>query len=576
MKKLLVVLAVFFVTVSMFAATDYAIRDYAGNPGGVLNIGTLGDPKTFNIVWAQETSSTDMLDWIGYHETTGCFIGSDQGGMQTVPLLATDWWFSEDGKTAYFELREGVLWSDGEPLTMEDVLFTFNDVMFINEMTANGNSSYLDANDVLPVVELVDEKTISFTWTIPNVWGWKAVGATDILPKHALAEAVANGTLAEKWTVDQFTDVVGCGPYVPEEFVPGVYVKFVKNPLFWMKDSNGYQLPYLDEIIYTIVGDQNAELLKFEAGELDEINPTAENFPRLAEKAEEMGWNTVVGGVALGSNFITFNFNAPDPVKKEWFRNADFRKAWVYALDRASIIETIYNGLGAPLYGPVSPSSGFYNPEIEEYGYKYSITRARLSLKKGGFSWKEDGTCVDANGNPVEFELLTNAGNTAREAIGSIMASAGEKLGIKVNFTPIDFNTVVSKLQEPSYEAVIIGLTGSVDPGSGWNVYRIDGGLHMWNYPPEYSEVVSPEEYILPDWEKRVDEIFREQTAAVDEQDRYDLFAEYQDIFANEQPLVFTIAQNYLLVYDNTLMLANDDPNPAAGAFWQREGIYWK
>ena len=278
----------------------------------------------------------------------------------------------------------------------------------------------------------------------------------------------------------------------------------------------------------------------------------------------------------MGSNFITFNFNAPDPVKKEWFRNADFRKAWVYALDRASIIDTIYNGLGAPLYGPVSPSSGFYNPEVEEYGYKYSITRARLSLKKGGFSWKEDGTCVDANGNPVEFELLTNAGNTAREAVGAIMTSAAEKLGIKINYTPIDFNTVVSKLLEPSYEAVIIGLTGSVDPGSGWNVFRIDGGLHMWNYPPEYSEAVSPEEYVLPGWEKRVDEIFREQTAAVVEQDRFDLFAEFQVIFADEQPLVYTIGQNYLLVYDDTLELANDNPNPAAGAFWHREGIYWK
>ena len=576
MKKLLVVLTVLFLTVSMFAATDYVVREYAGNPGGVLNAGTIGDPKTFNPVWAQETSSTDMLAWLGYG-SVGTFFGADQGGMPTVPQLATKWWFSEDGKTVFFELREGVVWSDGTPITMEDVLFTFNDVMLVNEQTANGNASYMDANDELPVVEVIDEKTISFAWTVPNVWGYKAVGYADILPKHLLADTVAEGTFAEKWTVDQFTEVVGCGPYLPEEFVPGVYVKFVKNPNFWMKDANGVTLPYLDEVVYTIVGDQNTELLKFEAGELDLIGPTAENFPRLAEQSEEKGWETVVGGVALGSNFITFNFNSPDPVKNEWFRNADFRKAWVYAMDRASIIDTIYNGLGAPLYGPVSPSSGFYNPEVEEYGYKYSITRARLSLKKGGFEWLDDGTCVDADGNPVEFELLTNSGNPAREAVGAIVAAAGEKLGIKVNFTPIDFNTVVGKLLDPSYEAVIIGLTGSVDPGSGWNVFRVDGGLHMWNYSPELRpEVVMPEDYILPEWEKRVDEIFREQTAAVDEQERYDLFAEFQIIFAEEQPLVYTIGQNYLLVFDGNLVLANDDPNPAAGAFWHREGIYWK
>ncbi len=293
--------------------------------------------------------------------------------------------------------------------------------------------------------------------------------------------------------------------------------------------------------------------------------------------AADKGWITGVGGPALGSQFITFNFNNPDPVKREWFRNDGFRRAFVYAMDRDAIIESLYNGLGSPLYGPVSPSSGFYYPEIEKFDYKYSITRARLQLRRGGFDWLPDGTCVDANGNPIEFELTTNAGNVVREAISNIIVDGAAKLGIKVNFRPIDFNTVVSRLTDATYDAVVIGLTGSVDPGTGWNVYRLDGGLHFWNYPPDYNpdDHITEDMYILPDWEKRVDEIYRLQTSAVDPQDRYDLFAEFQMLFAEYQPLVFTIAQNFLYVYKNNIKMPVEKLTPATGLLFQLEG-WWK
>ncbi|WP_367363466.1 ABC transporter substrate-binding protein [Mesotoga sp.] len=573
MKKLLVLLVVLIAAGMLFAAPEYHVEEtWNGKPGGTFYYWGLGDPKTFNYDWAQETSSTDPLGFI-----LGTLIEADEGGMPSLPGLAKDWWFSDDGLTFFVQIREGIQWSDGAPFTLDDVYWTFVNVSFVPENTANGNGSYLDSNDQLPVVEIVDDTTISFTWTVPQVTALRQIGFRPIMPKHVLEEVVANGTYPEFWTIADFDKLVGMGPFVITDYVEGVRIVFERNPYYWKVDGNGVRLPYFDKLNYELLADQNTSLLRFEAGEIDLYGPTAEQFPRLAEMAAEKGWITGVGGPALGSQFVTFNFNSTDPVKREWFRNDGFRRAFVYAMDRDAIIESLYNGLGSPLYGPVSPSSGFYNPEIEKFAYKYSITRARLELKRGGFDWLPDGTCVDANGNPVEFTLLTNAGNVVREAICNIIVDGAAKLGIKVNFRPIDFNTVVSRLTDATYEAVVIGLTGSVDPGTGWNVYRLDGGLHFWNYPPDYNpdDHITEDMYILPDWEKRVDEIFRLQTSAVDPQDRYDLFAEFQMLFAEYQPVVFTIAQNFLYVYKNNIKMPVEKLTPATGLLFQLEG-WWK
>ncbi len=574
MKKLLVLLSVLLVTGLVLAATpEYHVEEtFNGKPGGTFFWWGLGDPKSFNPDWAQETSSTDPLGFI-----TGTLIEADEGGMPTEPGLAKEWWFSDDGLTFFVKIREGVKWSDGQPFTIEDVYWNFVTVAFDPEQTANGNGSYMDSNDQLPVVEIVDNTTISFTWTVPMVTALRQVGFRTLQPRHVLAEAVANGTYAQQWTIADVDKLVGLGPWIMSDYIEGVRITFERNPNFWKVDANGVKLPYFDKINYELLADQNTSLLRFEAGQLDMYGPTAEQFPRLAEMAAEKGWTTGVGGPALGSQFITFNFNATDPVKREWFRNDNFRKAFVYAMDRQAIIDSLYNGLGSPLYGPVSPSSGFYNPEIEKFDYKYSITRARLELRRGGFEWRPDGALVDSKGNRVEFELLTNAGNTVREAIGNIVVDGADKLGIKVNFAPIQFNTVVSRLLDATYEAVIIGLTGSVDPGTGWNVYRLDGGLHFWNYPPTYNpdDHITEDIYILPDWEKRVDEIYRLQTSAVVDEDRYDLFAEFQMIFAEYQPIVFTMAQNFLYIHKNELNLTLPKLTPATGILFKPEG-YWK
>jgi len=572
MKKLVLVISVLVIAGLMFSATEYKVENFSGKPGGTLFTWGLGDPKNFNPDVAQETSSTVPL---GY--TQGSLVGPDEFSVWNVPELAKEYWYSDDGLTFFIRIRDGIKWSDGEPFTIEDVYWNFVSIEFDPEQTANGNDSVKDANGNLPDVKIIDDTTISFTWTSPMVTAPQNLGGRTLVPKHIFEESVSNGTYKEQGTVADWDKIVGLGPYIMTEYKPGVRITFERNPYFWKVDANGIQLPYLDKINYEILGDQNTALLRFEAGELDHLAPRAEDFPRIAEMAEEKEWTVGVGGPNTGTEFLAFNFNTPDPVKREWFRNDNFRRAFVYLLDRDTIIESIYNGLGSPLFGPLSPSSSFYNPGVEEFGYKFSISRARLELKKGGFSWLPDGTCVDSAGNPVEFDMLTNAGNRTRETIGNIFVNSAEKVGIKINFRPIDFNTVVSQLVGATSETVIIGLTaGGADPSSGTNVMRVTGGLHFWNYPPDYDpkDHITEDIYVLPDWEKRVDEIFQLQASEVDAAKRWDLFAEYQMLFAEYQPMVYTITSNYLYAHKNELKLTHT-PNTFVGILYNVEGI-WK
>jgi len=574
MKKLLLVMLVAVVAVMLMAAPEpeYRVDPYEGEPGGTLYLGSLGTgPRTFNPFWAQETSSTDITGLM--HQS---MFNSDNTGMPTIPALATEWWFSEDGRTVYFRVREGLKWSDGEPFTIEDVRWTFEELYFIDEFTANGNATYKDAEGFLPEVE-VDGDVISFTWTEPNVWSFRAIGWGSIMPKHALSDAVEAGITSEVWTLAEWDKTVGMGPFIIHNYIEGVRTVMARNPNFWIFDEAGNRLPYLDRINYEVVASQDVMLLKFEAGELDMIGPRAADWPRVVEQADEKNWVYGVGGPGLGSDFITINLVHQDPVKREWFRNPNFRRALQYMMDKQSIIDTVFQGLGTAIYGPVSPSSGFFNPEIlEAYPYRYSITRARLELRQGGFDWDAQGRLIDAKGNRVEFDLSTNAGNVTRETICAILVDGAAKLGMRINYAPADFNLLVGQLTEPNYDAILIGLTGSVDPGSGWNVWRMDGGLHFFNYSPELRpDSVDPDVYEPFDWEKRTHEIFIRQVGEVDEDARWDLFAEFQMLIAEHQPLIYTVTQNYLFVHKHIIHLANDNPNPAAGMLWQIHGV-WK
>ena len=572
MKKFLLVMIAVLVAVEVMAQIEpeYRIDPYEGKPGGTLYLGSLGGPRSFNPFFAVEVSSWAIIRLM--HES---LINWDNTGMPTIPGLATEWWFSEDNLTVYFRLRQGLKWSDGEPFTIEDVRWTFQNLLFVNEFTTNGNATFKDGAGFLPEVN-VDGNIISFTWTEPNVWSFKAVGGSVILPKHVLDEYVQAGNPLQAWTLADWDKTVGMGPFMIESFTESIRIVMRKNPHYWIFDEAGNRLPYIDKINFEVVGSEEIMLLKFEAGELDFMGIKPADWPRIVEQAEKKGWIYVDGGPSLSTIFIVVNLVHKDPIKRAWFRNPYFRRSLQYMIDKQSIIDTLFIGLGTAIYGPVSPSSGFFNPEIlEAFPYKYSITRAKLELRRGGFDWDAQGRLIDIEGNRVEFDLGFAAENLP-ETMATILVDDAKKLGMKINYAPADFNSLVGKLLTPDYDAALTGLTGDADAGGAWNVWRMDGGLHYFNFSPELRpDVVDPEIYEAFDWEKRIHEIFVKSIGEMDEQARWDLFAEFQMIVTEQQPLIYAAIWNILYVYKDTLHPANDKISQVAGVFWNIHGV-WK
>ncbi len=545
-----VFLVLFLLTTSISALAsepDYYIADVSGKPGGSLSIDG-ADLRSLNPAFATDGGSAITLDLI-----LESLLNENENGFPEYPSLCKEWWISEDGCTLSFVIRQGLQWSDGHPFTVEDVRWTFEEIYLVPEMTLFGNSDFLDSSGELPYVK-VEDNTISFTWSEPNALAPRTVGLTPILPKHCFEKNVIEGTFSSAWNIGEFEKVVVMGPFVIGKYYHGDMIVLEKNPYYWRFDSSGFRLPYLDRIFITISTNMQQVLIRFEAGELDVINPTADQFPRILSMAEEKGWKAVAGQPRPLVEFLMFNFNAPDPVKREWFRNEHFRKAIAYLMDRKSILDTVYCGLGVILHGPVSSSSIYYDPQVEEFSYDFSPTRARLELKRGGFDWRSDGTCIDSYGNPVSFEIKVNLWNTQWTAIVAILANQLSNLGISTTTSFMDWNTYVTKALSGTFDAMCLGEY-NYEPGLQRMVYHSEGTNHYWNFHPDYnpSDHITEETYFYPDWQKRIDEILEAQKSVIELDERCRLFSEFQLIMAEHMPLIFMTTQLLLYAYDSDI-----------------------
>jgi len=576
-RKFLRVILVFSFLLTIFSVVfadsaeqpEYLVEDTTGSYGGTLYLPLAIDPSTYNIVVSQQRTADEVI----YRFSEGLLDFDKQGEIRG-GALAKSWEFTDGGKSIVFHIRKGLKWSDGYPFTGEDVYWCWKYIWTDETNAGDWYDKIVDQDRNPPKVELLDEYTVKITYSKPFAPGLRTIGSAPVLPKHVLEEAVKNGKWLETWSIADIGKLVGMGPFIPVEHIPDVKVVLKRNPYYYRVDKDGKQLPYLDQLVYLICPDQNTMRLRFEAGELDAFNPRPYDYPDIKAMAREKNWVVEIDGPNFGTEFVAFNWNCPDPVKRNWFRNEHFRKAVAHALDKVKIVETVFNGLGTPQYGPVSAASPFYNPEVEKYSYPYSLTLAKQELKKAGFSWDENGKLIDSEGNQVKFILTTNVDNTIRVEVANILVDSLKKLGMDVIFTPLDFNAVVQKVVTTGdWEAVVLGLLGDVDPHYRANVWMLDGGLRLWNFSPKRKKFVDPEDYHVEDWEKEVHDIYVKEVTEIDPQKRKELFNKFQIIVAQHLPLVYTVQQVYIYAYKKEVH--NLEPSPFGGLTWNVYKV-WK
>ncbi len=547
-----------------------AFTPTTGTYGGEIILSSFSDPKSFNPITCTEVTTSDFTGYMyeGLVHINGVTLKPEPG-------LASSWTVSKDGLTWVFSIRPGVLWSDSVPFSAYDVEFTFNSLVLSDSVNPNSSRDMFTIDGKRPQVKALDSTRVQFVLPTPFAPFLRAM-AQEILPKHKYEKYVKDNSFSNALGIQTPPDsLVGTGPFLIESFVSSQKVSFKRNPLYWQKDSAGNRLPYLSRVIYTIVLDQNAELLRFKRGEIDYLKAKGEDFPTL-KKDEAHGNYTVHRlGPASGSFFVFFNQNAQrdpkthkpyvDSVKLSWFRNPKFRQGVAYALDKESMIRIVMNGLGYPQWGPMSPSEGyFYNPNVAKY--PYDIAKAKATLAEAGFTDKNnDGIIEDSAGHPVEFSFVTNSGNNVRLKLSEIIRKDFETLGFKVHFQQIEFNSLIQKIDNPPYEwdAIMLGLTGGVEPHMGKNVWHSTGSLHMWNpRQPKPSTA----------WEKSIDSIYDAAVKELDETKRKALYDRWQEIAAEQLPLIYTVLPEQIFCIANKF--GNINPCPNGGILHNIQWVY--
>ena len=255
------------------------------------------------------------------------------------PALAESWERSDDGLTWTFSLREDVTWHDGEPFTAHDVDFTFNRIIYNDDIPASGRSvfdfRFLDDSGEWQeghmTITALDDHTVEFRLPVPFAPFLRSPG-TAMYPKHILDKHVDGGTFVDTWGIDTDpAEIIGTGPFTIESDEPGERVVLARNPNYWLTDDEGNGLPYLDRIVHIVVADLEAELDEFLAGESDSHGVLGEEYAEL-EPLQEEGNFTIHGrGPGFGTTFLGFNVNpGADPEtgepyvageKLEWFGN---------------------------------------------------------------------------------------------------------------------------------------------------------------------------------------------------------------------------------------------------------------
>lgn len=515
---------------------------------------SISEPDTFNYILTAGNSSA-FLNLI-YEGLT-----SENGITAEIePALAKSWEMSEDKLKIVFTLREGLKWSDGAPLTADDVVFTYNDIFF-NEAIPTDYRDILRIGEqgLLPSVRKLDDRRVEFTTPEPFAPFLRYAGGIAIMPKHALIESIktkdsqGNPLFFNKWGTDTNpAEIVGNGPFMLESYTTGQQVALTRNPYYWKKDDQGNQQPYIQKFIWAIVESTDTQLLQFRSGSLDTLDISPEYFALLKQQQDQGNYQIYIGGPTLSTTFLTFNLNQArnsnnqplvDPIKSRWFNTVAFRQAIAHAINRPKMVDNVYRGLGEAQNSNIYQQSPYYlSPKEGLKVYDYNLDQARELLKGAGFKYNNRGQLLDAQGNRVRFMLATNAGNKLREAIVSQIQQDLSKIGIQVDLDILAFNTLLKKLDfTRQWDSLVLGIGGGgIEPNGGANTWLVQGGLHQFNLASQEGEppLIG---WKAADWEYEIQRLYTQGAQELDEAKRKQIYAKAQQVIQEHLPFIYLV-----------------------------------
>jgi peptide/nickel transport system substrate-binding protein len=475
---------------------------------------TIGyDPKTFDPAKVDDQES-ELVRYL----TAGVLLRFNRFTQKVEPQLAESWSLSPDGKTLIFKLRAGMQFSDGSRLTAKDAAWSIRRVL-LQATHAPVAEEFLSASGV--TVEAPDERTVIVH--LPN----RVIGIGKVFDEIAIepAERPSEGRIT-------------AGPFVVADYRRSQYVRLRRNPHYQGRDSSGTALPYATGVRLDVLDNHEQEIRLFVRGEYDLIDGLPPDYFGMLKQRTPAAVRDL--GASLNTEQLWFNQAPGAPLQaweKAWFQSQVFRVAVSRAIHRADLARIAYEGHATPAYSFISPAN------VEWYYRAISVphedvAQAKAALTGAGF--RLNGSVLeDASGHPVNFSILTNAGNAARLKMATLIQEDLKSLGMQVTVVALDFPALIERLMHTQdYEACLLGLENvDPDPNAMMNVWLTSSPNHQWN-PSEKTPATS--------WEAEIDRSMNLQASSLKDAERKQAVDRVQQIVADQQPFIYLVYPNAL------------------------------
>ncbi len=500
--------------------------------GGEIAVSLRAEPRSFNRLVARDTGTA-----LFGHLTQARLVRINQATQEVEPWLAESWTTSSDGLRTTLKLRPGVAFSDGHPFTADDVVFSFD--------AAYDDRAATVVNDTLRIagkkfgVRAVDPQTVELTLPAPFAPGVRLLDSLPILARHKLEGALKAGTFASAWGLSTPpAEIVGLGPFVLSQYVPGERLVFDRNSRYFRKAADGTALPYLDRITVEIVPDANADILRLDAGQLDttvsEIAPEA--YAPLKRAADAGRVKLLDLGVAYNADGLWFNLKPGafgNDSRAAWLQRDELRRAISMAVDRQTFADTVFLGAGVPVYGPETPGNKQWYWEPPKTDHDPAAAR-QLLASIGLTDRNNDGLLEDARNQPARFTLITQKGRPNRERAAVVLRDELKKIGLVVDSVTLEAGALIERFLSGKYEAIYFNADKTdLDPATSPEFWFSSGSAHVWNIA---------EKTPATEWERRIDGLMAQQIASLDPAERKRIYDDIQKIFAEHLPIVYFAA----------------------------------
>lgn len=476
------------------------------------------------------------------------------------PGLAQSWEVSPDNLKVSLTLRDNLKWSDGETLTVDDVVFSYKNIYLNPEIPTVYRDFFRIGNTgELPTIHKLDNRRVEFRVSQPFSPLLRAIGQLPILPLHALKDSLETKDPQGKlqflstWGTDTNPkEIVSNGPYKLLSYTPSQRIILEKNPYYWRKDQDNNQLPYIERLIVEIIASSDNQLIRFRSGELDTLAITADTFGLMKQQEKKGKYTVYNGGVSRGVRLMGFNLNQGknadvksfvNPIKSRWFNNLAFRQAIAYSINRERMNNNIYRGLGKIQHSPISSQSPYYlSPEEGLKVYNYDPKKARKILINEGFSYNKKQELLDWDGNLVKFVILVKSEEKARIDTAIQIKEDLSKIGIQADLQTLSFNIILKKLLVSRDWECYVGAfsAGEIEPNRLFPFWSSRGSFHQFNQGPQPKEK-GIKGWKVSDWELKIDQLFIQGSQEFDETKRKEIYGEFQQIVAEQLPLFYLV-----------------------------------